>query len=110
MSESKEFYHWLSDSQYALASPQTQSCMWAAWQAARADTHPPAKVPEWIKCSERLPTEADADCNGNVWVVYKNLHEPILLRWRVPADHSLPNDFWMPTGLKRPNPPQTEGE
>ena len=59
----------------------------------------------WIKCSERLPTEADADSEGNVWfcwpdgdmrlVHYKKIQLPY---------HS--EHHWKPTGLKRPQPPK----
>ncbi|MCD1628509.1 DUF551 domain-containing protein [Marinobacter shengliensis] len=62
----------------------------------------------WVKCSERLPTEAGADSEGNVWfcwpdgdmrlVHYKKIQLPY---------HS--EHHWMSTGLKRPQPPQ-EGE
>ena len=73
--------------------------------------HPPAKVPEWIKCSERLPTEADADFEHRLWCWFPVRKDMKLLLLDQVLQAALSYDVeWMPTGLKRPNPPQTEGE
>lgn len=58
----------------------------------------------WVRCEDRLPAEADADSEGNVWFCwpdgdmwlahYKKIQLPY---------HS--EHHWMPTGLKRPQPP-----
>lgn len=77
----------------------------------------------WIRCSERLPTEADSDFSGHViwWSnPYSDLRaegwEPQAMSWnpnhwgggwfdKLP-DELYPNiTHWMPTGLKSPNPP-----
>jgi hypothetical protein len=83
-------------------------------------THPQAPqqtsavVPEWIKCSERLPTEDDADCDGNVWFVsiaWDGGRGVSREKWSYVAAHgrSVPNLIeWMPTGLKRPEAPKKE--
>jgi len=69
----------------------------------------PQQSGEWVRCSDRLPTEADADCCGQVWVfdvalggVAAEYYENVC---NVP-DYT----HWMPTGLKHPNPPKQEGE
>jgi len=58
----------------------------------------------WIKCSERLPTEADADCDGYLWVCWYDRG------WRTDREYVNEIDCeyyaWKPTGLKRPQPPQ----
>lgn len=67
----------------------------------------------WIKCSERLPTGADADCRSDVWVHDKAMcsdkYRQCLARWNTVGRIS---DYthWMPTGLKRPQPPVEQGE
>lgn len=79
-------------------------------------THPPKAqaVPEWIKCSDRLPTEKDADSKGQVWVYLgvPGISEFVGLRRPGSVRELYYNDcatHWMPTGLARPQPPQ-EGE
>jgi hypothetical protein len=83
-------------------------------------THPQAPqqasavVPKWIKCSERLPTEDDADCDGNVWFVsiaWDGGRGVSREKWSYVAAHgrSVPDLMeWMPTGLKRPEAPNKE--
>ena len=65
--------------------------------------------PGWTPCSERLPTEADADCEGNVWAC-TSLRPPSLTHWTeaeiLGAEGKTPKRHWKPTGLKRPEPPE----
>ena len=76
---------------------------WAAWQAAFS---PPA----WIPCEERLPTDADEDCDGVIWVFDGNTID----RWHRTDFLAYFDEFkplethWMPTNLVKPAPPETE--
>ena len=67
--------------------------------------------PDWTPCSDRLPTEADADCEGNVWAC-TSLRPPSLTHWTeaeiLGAEGKTPKRHWKPTGLKRPKPPEIE--
>jgi hypothetical protein len=80
----------------------------------RINTHPASRqavsVPEWIKCSDRLPTDADGDCEGMVWVYATKRGEATTLRPSVVRDfyYSDRIKHWMPTGLKSPQPPRQE--
>lgn len=70
----------------------------------------PAQGREWVRCSERLPTEADEDPWGQVPVIaepFGELNRPQLLnRENVePLTLNFPNAIWTQTGLKRPTPP-----
>ncbi|MGP9834254.1 hypothetical protein [Marinobacter sp. NSM] len=59
----------------------------------------------WTKCSERLPTDADSDCEGCVWVSDGDLvYTGYFGHVEAVSDH-----YWKPTGLKRPQPPSKEG-
>lgn len=73
-------------------------------------THPHPEGDGWIKCSERLPTEADADYDDCVWACWFDKYDK---RWRVDREHIKSDDYeyfaWKPTGLNRPQPPK-EGE
>lgn len=75
---------------------------------ALAATHPHnGEQGEWVRCDDRLPTEADADCFKQVWVyndVQKRAH--YCEYWAIKA---FGYHWWMPTGVKRPAPP-TERE
>lgn len=72
--------------------------------------HPPAKVPEWIKCSERLPSEDHPfECWYSSSGEAPSLMSPGSVSWNY-AHGNAPDAKWMCSGLKRPNPPQTEGE
>lgn len=69
---------------------------------------------EWVRCDERLPTEADADCNGHVWTHDKAFSRPeyaqCLFVWSAVQDVA-DITHWKPTGLTRPQPPKSkEGE
>lgn len=72
----------------------------------RATTPQPAD--NWIPCWDRMPTEDDADEEGNVWFCWAD-GQPGLLPWEDAAQRHTEN-FWMPTGLKRPNPPAEGAE
>lgn len=67
----------------------------------------------WVKCSERLPTKADADYLGQIWVIEPHMDYPVI--WDLDVVLKCVKEFenfyftWKPTGLKRPQPPQ-EGE
>ncbi len=61
----------------------------------------------WIKCSERLPTEADADCYSKVHAVNKRTGVTSHTWWDLLGLEQFSD--WMPTGLRRPTPP-TGGE
>ena len=68
-------------------------------------------VPEWIKCSDRLPAEYDGDYEGLVWVNDRDMTLPKYaqsrLHWsrvREIAGYT----HWMPTGFRRPQPPKQE--
>lgn len=66
---------------------------------------------EWVSCVDRLPTAEDADSYGSVWwaCFYPDDESPWLLAresWTTPDDAA----YWMPTGLKRPEPPVSGGE
>jgi hypothetical protein len=78
----------------------------------------------WIKCSDRLPREADGDFTGNViwwgniyndlrpsgWCAAVNHWNPHA--WECAYFENLPDELyphtthWKPTGLKRPQPPE----
>ena len=64
----------------------------------------------WIPCSERLPTEADGDYNGAVWVAEDGV--PRLDGWRWVGNDAWRDKrgitHWKPTGLVRPEPPEGE--
>ena len=59
---------------------------------------------EWVKCSDRRPTEKDADFMLEVWWCFKN---GFVMRngWYVMDAFST---HWMPTGLVQPEPPAKE--
>lgn len=76
-------------------------------------TTTPQPADKWIKCSERLPTEADGDQFGKVWVHDRAMTRPEfalhLADWQVVGaidDYT----HWISTGLKRPAPPEQESE
>lgn len=79
-------------------------------------TRPPnAVVPEWIKCSERLPTEDDADMNGNVWCALWDgkSHTSTMFGVKTVAfffNRDKTITHWMPTGLNYPSIPKQEQE
>jgi hypothetical protein len=61
----------------------------------------------WVRCDERLPTYRDSDEYGDVWAMSK-LYDVKKMPWSsVRADFE---SHWMPTGLKRPQPPKQEGK
>ena len=83
--------------------------IWRGWQASRQA----ASVPEWIKCSDRLPAEYDGDFEGLVWVNDRDMTLPKYAQSRVRWSHVrgiAEYTHWMPTGFRRPQPPKQEGE
>lgn len=89
---------------------------WYPAYEAMLKTAPEPPQPEgdgWIKCSERLPTDTDADVDNNVWVhdkaMFNAKYRQCLARWNTVGQIS---DYthWKPTGLKRPNPPAEGAE
>jgi len=65
---------------------------------------------EWINCEERLPTEEDAFVEDIVWACQID-------KWGIPTAKLrgvldvFPGDHithWMPTGLRRPEPPEVQ--
>jgi len=82
-------------------------------------THPASadkqavSVPEWIKCSDRLPAEYDGDFEGLVWVNDRDMSLPKYAQPRVHWSRVrgiAGYTHWMPTGFRRPQPPKQEGE
>jgi len=80
-------------------------------------THPASRqavsVPEWIKCSDRLPAEYDGDFEGLVWVNDRDMTLPKYAQSRVHWSRVrgiAGYTHWMPTGFRRPQPPKQEGE
>ena len=77
-------------------------------------THPASRqtvsVPEWIKCSERMPTVNDADFDGYVW--WARFNHVARTKQRIVVDglEHLDDAFWMPTNLTltQPQPPKQE--
>ena len=79
---------------------------WNSAIDAMLSTNTTSPGSEWVRCSERLPTFRDSDHEGQVWVVSK-LHGIKKMGWS--AVRAKFESYWMPTGLKRPQPPK-EGE
>ena len=79
-------------------------------QARVADLEQAASVPEWIKCSERMPTVNDADFDGYVW--WARFNHVARTKQRIVVDglEHLDDAFWMPTNLTltQPQPPKQE--
>jgi len=78
-------------------------------------THPASRqavsVPEWIKCSDRLPAEYDGDFEGLVWVNDRDMTLPKYAQSRVHWSRVrgiAGYTHWMPTNLVRPEPRQQE--
>ena len=68
-------------------------------------------VPEWIKCSDRLPAEYDGDYEGLVWVNDRDMTLPKYAQSRVHWSRVrgiAGYTHWMPTGFRRPQPPKQE--
>ena len=68
----------------------------------------PQQSGEWVRCGDRLPTEDDADCSGEVWVF--DLALGVAAEYYENVGNVPDYAYWMPTGLKRPNPPKQEGD
>ena len=59
-----------------------------------------------VRTSDRLPTEADADFNGNVWVSHKG--DWRLVYWYSAVLGAKAYSHWQPTGLRKPEEPGGE--
>ena len=62
------------------------------------------QVDGWISMADREPTKSDEDCEGKIWLLWPDRR----YFERVPRGHvsCAPEFYWMPTGLKRPQPPK----
>src|SRR5690606_26066397 len=66
-----------------------------------AYTRPPsAGVQGWVSCGERRPAKED----GYVWLLYPTGVSQFVWRWDDIGGGE--ETHWMPTGLKRPQPPR----
>ncbi|NWN92257.1 hypothetical protein HLV39_12215 [Marinobacter adhaerens] len=70
---------------------------------------------EWVRCEERLPTEADADRWGEIYCWIHGQVARCSVGWLIECCESnyftLNKAEWMPTGIKPPQPPrEQEGE
>lgn len=63
---------------------------------------------EWVKCADRLPTEADDDYQGCVWVHFEDGEVELMEAEEVEQtwDDDISITHWKPTGLTRPQPPE----
>lgn len=67
----------------------------------------PQPQPDWTPCSQRLPTEADADCHGEVWTFNTVRQRVETANWySVRSFEDGIFRVWKPTGLTRPQPPE----
>jgi hypothetical protein len=60
------------------------------------------KACPWVKCSERIPTIADADNDGKVLVSFRVDRSVIKMDWRSVSERL--HSHWMPT----PKPPDND--
>ena len=104
-------------------SGQQAVCDAAKYRAmlAAAPEQPTAPAEQWVSCSERLPTAADADDSGMVWAWQPNTPKAVICGvstaiWNCAAFTDAkkfgvnPLTHWMPTNLKRPAPPEDHRE
>ena len=64
---------------------------------------------DWIACSERLPTEADADPNENVWAYNKKKGcVQLVTLYSLTSYAGTIYSHWKSTNLKRPEPPEDQ--
>jgi len=98
---------------YLIKGPGMSYCAWKDKEPwlylfceALASATPQPQGDGWVRCEDRLPTYRDSDEYGDVWAMSK-LYGVKKMSWSsVRADFE---SHWMPTGLKRPQPPK-EGE
>lgn len=66
-----------------------------------------SKPPAWVKVSERLPTEEDADENGFVWVCKEGACEAWTEDWENGLEwlHESCWDYWQPKPRQQPPAP-----
>ncbi len=114
-------HHWMKDGVHSDDEEDATFCDEVLQELLIIPT--PAATPQpadnWLKCSERLPTEADEDCEGKIWCGYRDkITKKVAGPWRksvndflVLANQYPGSNYWQRTGLKRPNPPaEQEGE
>ncbi|WP_342632191.1 hypothetical protein [Marinobacter alkaliphilus] len=83
------------------------------FQKPELSTPTTPKADGWVKCEDRLPTEADDDFNGCVWARFEDGDIALMEGEEVEQtwDDDISITHWMPTGLKRPAPPaEQEGK
>lgn len=117
-----DFKGWFSNSVHADKGYAFQEALRDAWQAARADTHPPAKVPEdadmfWDAGYTEMcqPSIADlAEYSGQDLPIGESMIVDVMSAKALPirklkiwADET---DELQWDWADEPNPPQTEGE
>lgn len=59
---------------------------------------------EWISMADRLPSKGDADMNGDVWVLERNVHKQPrfkLMHYRSLEPDNRTQLAWARTGLDR---------
>lgn len=62
----------------------------------------------WISMADREPTKSDEDCEGRIWLLWPDRrYFERVIRGHVSCS---PEFCWMPTGLKRPQPPAGQSE
>lgn len=70
-------------------------------------TTEPAPSGQWISTSKQLPSMEDADCMGNVWILYRDKVSTTPKLCLI--ENVLPRDYmthWMRTGLVAPEVPE----
>jgi hypothetical protein len=103
------FDEWWDEKARYIDHCSTRALARAAYKAGFGETYS-ATSPgsEWVRCGDRLPTEDDADCSGEVWVF--DLALGVAAEYYENVGNVPDYAYWMPTGLKRPNPPKQEGD
>jgi hypothetical protein len=83
--------------------------LWADRQRIRQElsllsTPTTPKADGWVSMADREPTKSDEDCEDKIWLLWPDRR----YFERVPRSHvsCAPEFYWMPTGLKRPQPPK----
>ena len=82
--------------------------LWFAKKSALLSTPAAPQADEWVKCADRLPTEADDDYQGCVWVHFEDGEVELMEAEEVEQtwDDDISITHWKPTGLTCPQPPE----
>lgn len=80
-----------------------------------SEAHDEQPTEQWVSCDDRVPSFDDADACGKVWAYNPEAYGQVLLvKWSslpfYTDDEQYHHTHWMPTGLRRPEPPTTGGE